>query len=102
MYRLIIRCRRRSKLDYLYLTPIVNELGNFCSWGITYNKYKSYESDSLYEIKGLMIKIRENRHEILKKLKAKDKYLESITGYEIEEDWSNQHVVQLYKVGLFK
>ena len=102
MYRLIIRCRRNGKLDYLYLTPIVDEENKLCSFGITYDKYKSYECDSLYKIKGLMIEIRENRHEILEKLKQTDDKLEALTGYEIEECWNDFGIVELYKIGVFK
>ena len=102
MYRLIIRCRRNGKLDYLYLTPIVDEEDKLCSFGLTYDKYKSFECDSLYKIKGLMIEIRENRHEILEKLREKDDKLEALIGYEIEECWNNCNIVELFKVGVFK
>ena len=99
MYRLVFKCQRSGKLDYLYLTPIVNEENTLLSFGITYNKYKSYSFNTIYEAKAVLDYILRNKRKLLNRIKSTDKYIENIIGYEIEEDFGTQHIVRLVKVG---
>ena len=99
MYRLVFKCQRSGKLDYLYLTPIVNEENTLLSFGITYNKYKSYSFNTIYEVKAVLDYILRNRQKLLSMIKSIDKHIENIIGYEIEEDYGTQHIVRLIKVG---
>lgn len=99
MYRLVLKCLRHDKLDYLYLMPIVDQEDVMISFGLTFNKYKSYSFSTIYEAKFVLKYLLDNRKELMALVKE---YAESIIGYEIEEDYGTQKITRLVEIGKIK
>ena len=102
MYRVILRCQRNGKHDYLYIRPIVDMEDNICSFGMTYDKYHSYNYKTIWEARYVVKYIGEHRNAILNKLRHRDKYLEKIIGWEIEEDFGTQQMKLLNSFGVYR
>lgn len=99
MYRLVLKCLRHDKLDYLYLMPIVDQEDVMISFGLTFNKYKSYSFSTIHEAKFVLKYLLNNKKELMALIKE---YTESIVGYEIEEDYGTQKITRLVEIGKVK